>query len=78
MLTEDQTGLRAIVKCNMFLKLVQILITLACTSYFFAMLFRFVIQLESDILNYDEYGEKGVDEPEHFLTFYGFADRTDY
>ena len=43
MLFEDQTRLGDILKCSLLLKLIQILIILASTSFFFAMIFKFII-----------------------------------
>ena len=45
MLYEDQTKLDDILKCGLLLQLIRIIIILAVTSYFAAMLFRFCIQL---------------------------------
>jgi hypothetical protein len=74
MLTEDQTRLGDILKCNLLLKLIQILIVLASTSFFFAMTFRFIMQIESDVSNWDKYNIDldiaGLEKPEHFLEYY--------
>jgi hypothetical protein len=82
MLLEDQTRLGDILKCNLLLKLIQILIVLASTSFFFAMTFRFIMQIESDYMNWDQYNfNHGVHDgsaPEHFLSYYVFCERTDY
>lgn len=60
------------------MKMIKILIVISSASFFFAMIFRFIMQIESDIFNWDKFNESGEEEPEHFLSFYAFTSRSDY
>jgi len=42
------------------------------------MTFRYIMQIESDVFNWDQYSTLHDSDPEHFLTYYGFSDKTDY
>jgi hypothetical protein len=64
-----------------FLQLVFILIILAIASFFSAMMFRFVIQIQNDVYNWGRFFSDNTsdeEEPENFMSFYGIYERTDF
>ena len=66
----DQSKIDEILAISNCLKVIKILIFVTSISFFFAMIFKFLTNVQSDIMNWDEYrGDISLeDEPEHFMT----------
>jgi hypothetical protein len=58
---------------SFFLKFLEIIITICCCCYFFAMFFKFVCELQNEILGWDNFNLTGQDELEHFTSFYDIS-----
>jgi len=53
------------------LKVFKMMLVIFSCSYFFAMIFKIGLDIQNDYFNWDKFGVKGVDQPEHFTSFYG-------
>jgi hypothetical protein len=53
------------------LALLKITIIISSCSYLFGMLFKFTLEVQNDIMNWDNFTLDGSEQPEHFTTFYG-------
>lgn len=53
----DQIKIQKILMFSYFLKLMKIVIIIGSCSYFFAMFFMFLIEIQNEILNYDNFAE---------------------
>ena len=61
-----------------FLKIVKIVIIIGSCSYFFGMLFKFVIEIQNEALLFDNFAnDKTLPQEEHFTTFYSFYNDDD-
>lgn len=69
----DNTGIGRIMAISFFLKFLEVIIIIICCCYYFAMVFKILCELQNEILGWDNFGEEGVDEPEHFTSFYGIS-----
>jgi hypothetical protein len=61
-------------------KMIKILIFVCSSSYFFAMAFKYLIDLQSDFLNWGRFRPSDVPEitEDHFLLAYEMEDMSDY
>lgn len=56
-----------------FLKIVKIVIIIGSCSYFFGMIFKFVIEIQNEALLFDNFADdESLPQEEHFTTFYSF------
>ena len=72
----DQSKIDKILRISNTLKLIKILIFVTSVSFFFAMMFKFLTNVESDIMNWDEYSGDRLpdDEPDHFMSKFNQAE----
>lgn len=71
----DQSKIDEILAISNCLKVIKILIFVTAISFFFAMIFKFLTNIQSDVMNWDEYRDGNPeDEPEHFMTANNQAD----
>ena len=69
----DQVGIQKILMMSYFLKIVKIVIIIGSCSYFFGMIFKFVIEIQNEALLFDNFAyDKSLPQEEHFTTFYSF------
>ena len=68
----DQSKIDEILAISNTLKVVKILIFVTSISFFFAMMFKFLTNVQSDFFDWDEYNENDSkdDEPSHFMSYY--------
>jgi hypothetical protein len=69
---EDHTNIGKILAMSYFLKTLKLILVITSCSYFFAMLFKILIEIQGDLMNLDEYNTDPShdSEPEHFTEFY--------
>ena len=72
-INSDNTGIGRIMAISFFLKFLEVMIIIVCCCYYFAMVFKILCELQNEILGWDNFGVEGVDEPEHFTSFYGIS-----
>jgi hypothetical protein len=75
-MTKDHTKIGNILAMSFFVKAIEILIIISTCSYFFAMLFQLLLEIQSDVMKWDEFAPPGTnisEEPEHFITFYNLG-----
>jgi hypothetical protein len=58
------------------LKTLKLILVITSCSYFFAMSFKILTEIEADYKNWDDFGT-GEEEPEHFTSFYGLSCNTE-
>ena len=67
---EDRVKIVNILIFRVALRLLKIIIIIGTCCYFFAMIFMFVIQIQNEILNYDNFAEdKSLEQSEHFTAY---------
>ena len=55
------------------------MINISSICYIFAMFFKFLIEIQNDYMNWDQYGDPDTpDDQEHFTSLYNINDRDDY
>jgi hypothetical protein len=72
----DHIKIGNILAMSFFIKILKILIIVCSCSYFFAMLFQLLLEIQSDYYNWDEFTPPGTDysdQPEHFVSYYGLG-----
>ena len=74
----DQIRIDKILSMSSTLKLLKITIIISSCSYMFGMFFKFIIEVQNDIMNWDNYNTDGQELPEHFTTFYGIDEMPQY
>lgn len=81
---QDNTNLGTFLFISFILKLIKIMIFVSSVCYFFAMAFKFLLDIQNDYLNFDEYSNDEYSEvieisnPEHFSEWSGLKDMNDY
>jgi len=66
-------GIHKILMMSYFLKIVKIVIIIGSCSYFFGMIFKFVIEIQNEAFLFDNFADdKSLPQEEHFTTFYSF------
>lgn len=73
---DDFVKINDILMMGYILKMVKIMITISSICYIFAMIFKFLIEIQNDYMNWDSYGND-PEEPEHFTSFYAMNERDD-
>lgn len=53
----DQVKIHKILMMSYFLKLIKIVIIIGSCSYFFGMIFMFVIEVQNEMMNFDNFAE---------------------
>ena len=69
----DRTSIGTIMGFSFFLKFVNILIVISCCSYFFAMSFKFLAEIQNEYFGWDNFADDSTEQPEHFTQFYNIA-----
>ena len=76
---EDHIKINDILLMSYVLKMMKIMINISSICYIFAMIFKFLIEIQNDYMNWDSYATVGTqEEPEHFTGFYSMNEREDY
>lgn len=67
---EDNTGIGKMMALSFTLKFIDIIITIICCSYYFAMGFKIFCEIQNEFFAWDNFNDTGLEEPEHFTAFY--------
>ena len=75
---QDLTGTEKILWLSFTLKVLKLLILISSISYFFAMSFKIVMEVQEDFAgwNFDE--ENGIETPEHFYDYFKLEEQTNF
>ena len=67
----DHTRIGRILAMSFVLKTLKLILVITSCSYFFAMSFKILIEIQADVNNWDDFADEPIeDEPEHFAQFY--------
>ena len=66
----DNTGIGNIMAVSFTLQFINVIITIICCSYYFAMGFKIFCEIQNEFFGWDSFNLTGEAEPEHFTTFY--------
>lgn len=58
-------------KCSFLLKFIEVVIAICCSSYFFAMAFKFLCEIQNEYYGWDNFAIDNSEQEEHFTQFYG-------
>ena len=63
----DLTKIEKIVMMSYLLTLLKITIIISSCSYLFGMIFKFILEVQNDIMNWDNFAvDPSAEQPEHF------------
>ena len=62
----DRTRIGKTMCFSFFLKFLEIIITIVCCSYFFAMSFKFLMEIQNEIKEWDNFAMDSEKQPNHF------------